>query len=249
MNLAAAISFFTRIPLWRILKIPAENYKDVVHYWSWSGIVTSLFTTIPIIGLAPIFNIEIAVIVAIIARLLLTGALHEDGLADYADGMGGGGSAKKILAIMKDSFIGSYGTITLIIYFLIYFHLLTKLYSLGLILALPFADISSRYICSTITLLLPYARKEGESKNGVIYSRGSIIAYLFSLLPVVASLLILPSYILAAASLVTIIIYLILIGYTKLKIGGYTGDCCGALYLICEISTLLTIVAISQIWS
>ena len=58
----------------------------------------------------------VSVIVAIAVRLLITGALHEDGLADFLDGFGGGGDRARILAIMKDSHIGTYGVLGLIIY-------------------------------------------------------------------------------------------------------------------------------------
>lgn len=60
-------------------------------------------------------------------RVLLTGALHEDGLSDFLDGFGGGASPKQTLDIMKDSRTGSYGIIGLILYFLLQFAILSSL--------------------------------------------------------------------------------------------------------------------------
>ena len=62
----------------------------------------------------------LAVLAAIVVRLLMTGALHEDGLADFCDGFGGGGSDRqRILDIMKDSHIGTYGVLGLVLYLLL----------------------------------------------------------------------------------------------------------------------------------
>ena len=119
MNILAAFIFFTRLPFWKIKEVPAECFKHVVPYWSLTGWLTGgiMAGTLWITG--QILPISIAWITAIIVRLLVTGCLHEDGLADFLDGFGGGTTRERTLAIMKDSHIGSYGVIGLIIYFLL----------------------------------------------------------------------------------------------------------------------------------
>ena len=100
MNILAAFIFFTRLPFWKIKEVPAECFKHVVPYWSLTGWLTGgiMAGTLWITG--QILPISIAWITAIIVRLLVTGCLHEDGLADFLDGFGGGTTRERTLAIM-----------------------------------------------------------------------------------------------------------------------------------------------------
>lgn len=116
MNILAAFIFFTRLPFWRIREVPAECFKHVVPYWPLSGWLTGGIMAGVLWLSAQILPFSVAVLLALAARLLITGALHEDGLADFFDGFGGGTNRERILSIMKDSHIGSYGVIGLIFY-------------------------------------------------------------------------------------------------------------------------------------
>ena len=118
MKLLAALIFFTRLPFWRITEVPAAYFKRVVDYWPFVGWLTGVIMAGTLWLSAQFLPMSTAVILALLARLLVTGALHEDGLADFCDGFGGGTSREKILSIMKDSHIGSYGVLGLIIYYL-----------------------------------------------------------------------------------------------------------------------------------
>ena len=90
-NVWAAFIFFTRLPLWRIHEPPRECYRAVVEYWPLVGWLTGALMG-GVIYLGGMFLPQaVAVLLAIAARILLTGALHEDGLADFFDGFGGGG--------------------------------------------------------------------------------------------------------------------------------------------------------------
>ena len=110
-NVLAAFMFFTRLPFWKLKTVPQECFKHVVAYWSLSGWLTGGLMALSCWGLLYLFPAPVAVIGALIVRLLVTGALHEDGLADFFDGFGGGRDRESTLRIMKDSFIGSYGVI------------------------------------------------------------------------------------------------------------------------------------------
>ena len=127
MNILAAFIFFTRLPFWRIREVPAECFKHVVPYWPLSGWLTGSIMAGVLWLSAQILPFSVAVLLALAARLLITGALHEDGLADFFDGFGGGTNRERILSIMKDSHIGSYGVIGLIFYFLLLWSLLMSL--------------------------------------------------------------------------------------------------------------------------
>ena len=88
MNLLAAFIFFTRLPFWRLKEVPSECFKHVVPYWPWVGWLTGGLMAM-VLGLgSQVMPLSLAWILAIVTRLLVTGALHEDGLADFFDGFG-----------------------------------------------------------------------------------------------------------------------------------------------------------------
>ena len=158
-SLLAAIMMFTRLPLWRIVNVDKRYFTDVIKYWPIVGFLTGA-TTGGVLWLAAQFvPLEVACVLAIIARILLTGALHEDGLADFFDGFGGGTSKEKILAIMKDSHIGCYGTIGLVLYFMLYYSLLSSFDPAMVFPIVIAADCFSKLCTAVMINTLPYARK------------------------------------------------------------------------------------------
>src|SRR5574344_1801183 len=118
-SLLAALQFFTRLPIWRLCRIDGEKFRHVVEWWPVVGYLTGGLMALVLWGTSMVMPTLVAVVLALLSRLLLTGALHEDGLADVCDGFGGGNDRLHILAIMKDSRIGSYGVIGLLVYFLL----------------------------------------------------------------------------------------------------------------------------------
>ena len=114
----------------------------------------------------------VAVILAIAARLLLTGALHEDGLADFFDGFGGGGNDRqRILDIMKDSHIGTYGVLGLILYLALLAGCLLSFTPRSAALLILAADPFAKMVASQLILMMPYARKEEEAKAKTVYRK------------------------------------------------------------------------------
>ena len=242
-RLLAALMFFTRLPLWRICEVPAAYFKRVVPLWALAGWLTGGIMAGALWLAAQVFPLSVAWILAVISRLLLTGCLHEDGLADFCDGMGGGVTRERILMIMKDSHIGTYGVIGLIIYFL----LLTQMIALPLELLCAIAfvgDVWSKFISSHIINVLPYARNEELAKNKTVYQRMSVVEILVNV--VIGSLpvaLFLPHFYWWAL-LAPVVVFIILTSMMRHRIQGYTGDCCGALFLISELAYLLTCLAL-----
>ncbi len=239
MKILAALIFFTRLPFWRIREVPAEHFKRIVPYWPLTGWLTGGIMVGVLWLAAQVLPIYIAWLLAIVSRLLVTGCLHEDGLADFFDGFGGGTTRERTLAIMKDSHIGSYGVIGLIIYFLLMFLLLENL-PLQLICALVICgDCYSKFCASQIINSLPYARKEEDSKAKVIYDRmtwqESLTGFVCGLLPIV---LFLPIIFWPVICL-PLITFVALCRLMKRRLQGYTGDCCGAMFLLCELSFYL----------
>lgn len=247
-DIAAAFVFFTRLPFWRLkaFNVPNECYRQVINYWSVAGWLTAGVMSGVLWISAQILPLQVAVILAMVSRLLITGALHEDGLADFFDGLGGGTTRERILEIMKDSHIGTYGVLGLIFYYLILYNLL---YQIGLplvCLAILSADPLCKLISSLVTLFLPYARTAETNKNKVVYKIMSIkpfvISAIFGLLPLIL-LLNCKSW---SAVLLPLIVFALLVIIMKKRIGGYTGDCCGAMFLLTELSFYLGIVILQN---
>lgn len=248
--IAAALVFFTRLPFWRLkaFNVPTEYFKNVINYWAIVGWLTASIMAATLWLSAQVLPYSIAIIIAILSRLLITGALHEDGLADFMDGMGGGTTKERILAIMKDSHIGTYGVLGLIIYFLLLHATLSELNS-SLAIAVIFAgDPLCKFIASQITIPLPYARTEESSKAKVVYNRISAPQYILSLFAGLLPIAALLNYHLWPAILFPIATFILLVLIMKRKIQGYTGDCCGATFLLCELSFYLGVLILVHLF-
>jgi adenosylcobinamide-GDP ribazoletransferase len=240
-DLLAACIFFTRLPFWRIRQVPPESFRRVMVYWPLTGWLTAGVMAGVLWLAAQVLPFPAAVLLALAGRVCLTGALHEDGLADFLDGFGGGKTREQILSIMKDSSAGSYGLIGLILYYLLLWSLLSSL-PLPAVCALVMAgDIWAKALAGQIPVFLPYARKEAESKSKLIYERPSWKALVFSLLCGVIPLAIFLPPPLWPAGLFPVAVFFLLLWIMKKRLQAYTGDCCGATFLLCELSFYLGI--------
>lgn len=242
-DLAAALQFFTRLPFYKIklFQVPAEHYKQAINYWPVIGWLTGGIMAMVFYFSSLVLPYSIAIILAIVSRLLLTGALHEDGLSDTFDGLGGGTNRQRALEIMKDSHIGTYGVLSLIFYFLLVYTCLESFTPNTTAAVIAFSDPLAKLIASHINKLLPYARTEETSKAKLVYEKMSwqtaILAYTAGLLPF---------FLMAPVSvywviLVPIVVFLLFVWLLKRRIQGYVGDSCGAIFLLCELSIYLGI--------
>lgn len=246
-NIWAALMFFTRFPLWKIRKVPSDCFKHIINYWPLAGWLTGGITALVLWLLGHVCSMPVAVIVAFACRLLLTGALHEDGLADFIDGFGGGNDRESTLRIMKDSRIGSYGVIGLVIY---YGCLFATISSLQLSLAcavIVSGDAFCKGISSQIVNMLPYARVEEESKAKVIYDRMDLSSYIVSILFAIIPFALFLSFSYWRVVIFPAIVFFALIILMKKRLQGYTGDCCGATFLLCELSFYIGIQIICKL--
>lgn len=190
----------------------------------------------------------VAVLLAIIVRLLVTGALHEDGLADFLDGFGGGGhDRERILAIMKDSHIGTYGVLGLILYELLLAACLFSLPPTLAALTILAADPYAKMVTAQLILMMPYARKEEEAKNKTVYRKmdwkAGISLAILGLLPMGLYLWytgLAWELIIFLPCLTMYFLYLLI--WNRLR--GYTGDCCGAVCLLVELTVYLVVCAL-----
>jgi adenosylcobinamide-GDP ribazoletransferase len=175
---------------------------------------------------------------AVAATLLITGALHEDGLADTADGFGGGTTRERKLDIMRDSFIGTYGAAALILSLLLRIGAIASLADPALAaLALIAAHAGARATLPIFMRRVPRARQDGLSAEaGVPPPQSAAIAIAIGL----GVLLICLGF---GATFITLILVALALGLmarlTVNQIGGQTGDVLGAVEQASEILILL----------
>lgn len=244
----AAFIFFTRLPFWRLHEPPKECYKTVVEHWPLTGWLTGGAMAATLYFGSMIMPYLVAVIAAIIVRLIITGALHEDGLADFLDGFGGGGKDRqRILDIMKDSHIGTYGVLGLVMYELLLGAALLSMSPEMAALTILAADPYSKMVTSELIIMMPYARTEETAKNKTVYRKidwkAGVGLAIQGLLPMVAFLWYTGlswEMIIFLPCLVMYFLYLLI----WRRIHGYTGDCCGAVCLLVELAVYLIVCAL-----
>jgi adenosylcobinamide-GDP ribazoletransferase len=243
-DLKIGISLLTRLPL--APKAPLDDGDVARAGWTFpvAGFLVGLAGGVTY-WLANRLHIqpEPAVALALVVTVLFTGAMHEDGLADTADGLGGK-SPEQRLQIMRDSRIGTFGTSALVLSFLLRWSALAEIGELAdirtLVIALIVAHTVSRAVLPAFMYLVPPARSEGLSTSAgrppgqsvAIALVLGILCLLFAFGPKLAMIALL---MLALAALV-------LARVAVRQIGGQTGDVLGALQQIAE-ATLLVIAA------
>jgi adenosylcobinamide-GDP ribazoletransferase len=251
-----ALMFYTRIPCPKNIDHNPDYLNKASRYFPFIGwIVGGICFGVYYLS-SFVFSVEIALILSMIAGILTTGAFHEDGFADVCDGFGGGWTKEKILLIMKDSAIGAYGAIGLILLFLLKFEAVFSLVSKSGIVNLQSATyvlllfISahsvSRLAAVSIVFTHQYSREDASSKSKPIAQNFTwkevIGAMLFGLLP-----LLVLSFFQWQLLLVLVPVFIarfFLARYFQKWIDGYTGDCLGATQQVCEVVFYLSIIAI-----
>lgn len=241
--LLLAFAYFTRIPVSIPPDYQASDLSLSAKYLPLIGIFVGCAAALVYLLTAAFFPPDIAVIISMAATIYLTGCFHEDGLADAIDGLGGGWNREQILTIMRDSRIGSYGATALVLVLLLKFAALSHIESAVLPRILIIGHGLSRYAALWVMMALPYVRDEGKAKPlASPLSRLDLWqASGFGLVP----LLLLPAYGLGAV-LPVIIIWLVFAAKLKSRIGGYTGDCLGAMQQLTEVGFYLGVLAWSR---
>lgn len=217
------LQFMTRIPVPVKVEYDEEKLGKAIKFFPLVGLIIGFFLfTVNFFAGKVTDNRQIIAVIIIMAEILVTGLIHIDGLADTADGLFSYADKERILEIMKDSRIGTNGTVALILYFLVKAVFLTAVKP-EYILLYP---IISRMATSINAGLGEYARKKGMS-NGIIEKNGKMDAVISILITAVLSFVILGLKGLIVLSL-AILFILFFMENVKRKIGGITGDTMGA---------------------
>ncbi len=242
-----ALAFFTRIPVSKWVEYSDESLNKSRKYFPAVGWVVGGFSALVFWLTVQLLPVSVAVVLAVISGILLTGAFHEDGFSDVCDGFGGGYSKDQILHIMKDSRIGVYGAIGLFLLVSLKIVTLSEIAKADWFLlatVLISAHSSSRFIASTLVQSHAYVRDTDNSKSRPIaatrLSAGEMgSSFLFVVLP----LLFLPGWMKILPFLVGYGAKIYFGHYFKKHIGGYTGDCLGAVQQVSEVLFYIAVVA------
>ena len=251
-----ALQFFTRIPVTGRLAdwvgfSPAMLRASAVHFPGVGWVVGAVAAAVLVAGLRLLPDGPLGALVAALlatgATVWLTGGFHEDGLADTADGLGGGLTRERALAIMKDSRIGSYGTLAVVL-------------ALGLkvaLTALIAAEASATTVAAAVLAVhvlsraaplavmrsLPYVGEADGSKAkplaDAIPLGGVLIGMLWSLPAVVLLWACVGPRAVAAAALLWLLALGAVYRLLKRRLQGFTGDTLGATQQLCELALLL----------
>jgi len=240
-----AIQFLTRFPVPSAKLYTAERMAASVRYYPLVGLGVGSFSAGVFFLVSQLLSAPIAVLLAIAAGLLLTGAFHEDGLADTFDGVGGGLSREKALSIMKDSRLGTYGTLALVMALALKFAALTALPPRIIPIALVAAHGLSRLSSVIVIGTSNYVRDEGTGKpvaGGI--SRSSLIVASVTGAMILALCYSWLTPLAAACALIGVGVgHALMRLFFEPKLGGYTGDTLGAVQQASEIGFYLGLVA------
>ena len=240
-DLAACVGFYTRLPV-AALGTPSEDFARAQWAVPLAGAMVGAVggATLLIAAWADLPPL-VGALLAVAATMLVTGALHEDGLADTADGMGGGATRERKLEIMRDSRIGTYGVAALAFSILLRVAALAALAPGLAVAALIAAHMAGRAMIPHLLGSLGPARDDGLSANvGAVGERTAAIALAIG--AVTLLLLLGPVAALVAATLLAAW-FLVLKALAQRQLGGHTGDICGALEQGGEILVLLAAAA------
>jgi adenosylcobinamide-GDP ribazoletransferase len=250
-----AVQFFTRIPITGSLAQWVGFSEDLqvkcLAYLPFIGLLVGGFSAAIFYGFVILLPnvsgvIWIAALMSVFVSILMTGALHEDGLADLADGLGGGSTREAVLRIMKDSRIGTFGAIAL---FLILFGRVLFIVTLAqidvrlCIFSIIAAAIYSRFLVLVLMRNLIYVGDIENSKSkGLISRQNPEILFTGTL---ITCLLIsglyyeYPAVTWFGGFMMGAVSYYLISRILRLRLGGFTGDTLGATQQISEVSFYL----------
>ena len=256
-----SLMFYTRIPCPSYIDHSEEYLNKATRYFPLIGIIVGSISFISFWLSNQLFNVQISVIISIATGIFVTGAFHEDGLADTFDGFGGGWSKEKILEIMKDSRIGTYGTISLVLLLTLKTFSFSSLILLiesnlnqlsDLIIFLIFITYHSisRLTAINIVFTSNYSRDDSLSKSKPVAKSNSVteilLAYLWGLLPLIGLIYFIPQYLSIVLPLG--LLFFSSSRYFQKRIDGYTGDCLGAVEQLSEIVCILGFLVLANIF-
>ena len=236
---AVAFAFMTRLPVpWTQLRDGDLGRASVL--FPLVGLVMATGGVAARMVVEPLWGRATGSVVGVLTVVALTGAFHEDGLADSADGLWGGWVPEQRLAIMRDSRLGSYGTIALLGLFALRFALLVPAPLNTFAVAMVSGHVLGRASELVLVRLAPSLPGSSSSElAGAVHGRDAAVAGALTIVPIVV-----------AAGALTVPLLLVALAVTvasahlfRRRLGGVTGDALGATTVVVEVSVLATVLA------
>ena len=247
-----ALQFLTRVPIPAWVGYRDEWLQACVRYFPLVGTLVGGLGALALGATAMLWPWPVAVLLSMVATLVLTGAFHEDGLADTFDALGGVVAREKALEIMKDSRVGTYGAVALMATLALKALLLTALGAASAGMALIVAHTLSRTLPVLLIRTLPYAgdRQWAKAKPLATSVRGvAVLVALAWAALVVAGAGAAGCFewmALAAAVLAIAAVFALMHRWLRLRLGGFTGDTLGAAQQLAEVAVYLALLAVVQ---
>ena len=240
-----AIQFLTRLPVPRALNSSETDIGKAAAFFPLVGVMVGGGAALVFVGLQKILPLPASVFCAIGFATLITNAFHEDGLADSFDGFGGGWTKDRVLEIMRDSRIGTYGTLALIFVILGKLTFLSSLPPGQIWRWLIVAHTASRWTILPLCGWLPYARAEGQGK--LVAKQVGILEIIIGTFTLLLVFILLPWQASLTTLLVTTLVTLLSGLYFRARLQGITGDCLGAANQLTEVVLYLTAVLLLRL--
>lgn len=240
-RLVLALGLLTRLPLPSHPAYSDAEFSASARYYPLVGallgaLLWGVGALLQWLGYPPLLVATLVVVAAV----MVTGALHEDGLADCADGLGGGLDPAARLRIMKDSRIGAYGALALLLSQLLRVVAIAALPALWLLVV---AHGLSRVMAVALMASLPYARDQADAKLKPVAQGASGVTLMVALGSGLGLLLLLPPVTAAACGAALALLLWWWRSRLKKLIGGYTGDALGAMQQLAELLFYLVVLA------
>jgi len=250
--LLLAVLFYTTFPIpTHCISFSDEAQQRSTKYLPLIGLAIGLLNASLFYLFHSALSLHLSIILSIVITIIATGALHEDGFADFCDGFGGGYTKDAILKIMKDSAIGTYGAIGLLCILSIKILLIAELP----VKVIPLAILCVHSMSRISPIILIYTSNYVSSAGKAVHLKQPlpVTHLLISLLFLIIPTLLLPWQHNLTALVVLLVTTTLFRGYVHKKIGGYTGDVLGALQQISEVvlysSILISVIYIRPLFS
>ncbi len=238
-----ALMFYTRVPVGNIKGWSEEMLNKSTRYFPIMGWIVGSVGALVFWMLSGVLPLSVSLVLSMVATVLFTGAFHEDGFADFCDGFGGGYTPQRILEIMKDSRIGTYGTVGLLFMFVIKFLALSHIEAERIPVILIAGHAISRVFPVLLIYSSRYARLDASSKTKPVGKADSLYSFLFAIVTGLLALVFLSLDEMIISVAVLMLLTFFFRKYITRKLGGYTGDVLGALQQLSEVFFYLCILS------
>lgn len=228
----------TRIPINLSLEVKREDFADAVRYFPIVGVIVGSIDMLIYLVTSTFFHGALPSVFTILSHIIITGGLHLDGVSDTADGIFSGRNKERVLEIMKDSRVGTFGVLALIIIILLRFVAIEDMPKMNLYSALFISPVISRSLATLLMYKRRYAR-ESEGLGDLFIGKISKMTSFLALFIGIGVTLLAARLNGLIVILVGVVFTLIFRTYIEKRLDGVTGDILGASIELNEVIVLI----------